>query len=72
MVLDHGRDHPSRWAAVASIAEKIGCSAHTLLGWVRPRSMAVGCDYLLDRRGFCLWLFPQPRHYRVVALIPGN
>jgi len=31
MVLDHENDHPSRWAAVSSIAEKIGCSAHTLL-----------------------------------------
>ena len=26
MVLYHERDYPSRWATVASIAEKIGCS----------------------------------------------
>jgi transposase len=30
MVADHERDYPSRWAAAVSIAEKIGCAAHTL------------------------------------------
>ncbi len=35
MVLDHEGDHSSRWAAITSIAEKIGCSGHTLLEWVK-------------------------------------
>lgn len=35
MVLDHEADHPSRWAAVQSVAGKIGCSPHTLLDWVK-------------------------------------
>ena len=35
MVLDHTGEHPSRWAAVVSIAEKIGCSAQTLNEWVK-------------------------------------
>jgi len=30
MVLEHEKDHPSRWAAVVSIAAKIGCAAQTL------------------------------------------
>ena len=33
MVLDHEKDHASRWAAVVSIAAKIGCAAQTLHGW---------------------------------------
>jgi transposase-like protein len=35
MVLDHEGDYPSRWAAIISVAEKIGCSGHTLLEWVK-------------------------------------
>ena len=34
MVLDHEGDHASRWAAMSSIAAKIGCSPHTLREWV--------------------------------------
>jgi transposase len=30
MVLDHAGEHPSRWAAVSSIATKIGCTPQTL------------------------------------------
>jgi transposase-like protein len=35
MVLDHEGEHPFRWAAALSISAKIGCSAHTLLDWVK-------------------------------------
>ena len=35
MVLDHGGDHASQWAAIGSIAAKIGCTAETLRTWVR-------------------------------------
>ncbi len=34
MVLDHEGDHATRWAAVSSVASKIGCSPHTLREWV--------------------------------------
>jgi transposase-like protein len=33
MVLDHVGDYSSRWAAITSVAEKLGCSGHTLLEW---------------------------------------
>ncbi|AXB80664.1 IS3 family transposase [Novosphingobium sp. P6W] len=42
MVLDHEGDHPSRWAAVTSVAEKIGCSGHTLLEWVKKAEVDSG------------------------------
>jgi len=35
MVLEHQRDHPSQWAAICSIASKIGCTGETLRKWVR-------------------------------------
>lgn len=35
MVLEHGGDHGSQWAAIGSIAAKIGCTAETLRTWVR-------------------------------------
>ena len=35
MVLDHEGEHPSRWAAIMSIAAKIGCTAQTLNEWVK-------------------------------------
>ncbi len=35
LVLEHGGDHASQWAAIGSIAAKIGCTAETLRGWVR-------------------------------------
>ncbi len=35
MVLEHGGDHASQWAAIGSIAAKIGCTGETLRKWVR-------------------------------------
>ena len=35
MVLEHENEHASQWAAITSIAEKIGCAAETLRSWVR-------------------------------------
>jgi transposase-like protein len=42
MVLDHERDHPSRWAAMVSIAEKIGCTAQSLNEWVKKAEVDQG------------------------------
>ena len=37
------RRHASRWAAVSSIAAKIGCTAQTLHEWVKKPSATVVC-----------------------------
>jgi transposase-like protein len=35
LVFEHEGEHDSQWAAIGSIAAKIGCTAETLRGWVR-------------------------------------
>ena len=35
LVQEHRGEYPSLWAAIASIAPKIGCVPQTLHGWVR-------------------------------------
>jgi transposase-like protein len=42
MVLEHAQEYPSRWAAVGSVAAKIGCSAPTLHEWVKKSEVDSG------------------------------
>lgn len=42
MVQEHRGDYSSLWSTVESIAPKIGCSAHTLLEWVRKHEIDTG------------------------------
>jgi transposase-like protein len=42
MVFDHAGDYPSQWAAITSIAAKIGCSTQTLANWVKRAERDAG------------------------------
>src|SRR5271168_3447701 len=42
LVFEHEKDHSSRWAAVTSIAAKIGCTAQSLNEWVKKAEIASG------------------------------
>jgi transposase len=35
LVFEHQGEHESQWAAIGSIASKIGCTGETLRKWVR-------------------------------------
>ena len=35
LVFEHEREHDSQWAAIGSIASKIGCTPETLRKWLR-------------------------------------
>ncbi len=42
LVLEHQAEHESQWAAICSIASKIGCTAETLRKWVRQAEHGQG------------------------------
>jgi len=42
LVFDHAGDYPSQWAAIRSVAEKIGCPVEVLRRWVRQAERDAG------------------------------
>ena len=42
LLQEHEREHASQWAAMQSIASKIGCTAETLRSWVRQAERDAG------------------------------
>jgi transposase-like protein len=60
MVAEHLHEYSSRWAAITSIAAKIGCTAESLRRWVhgseRDSGLTASCDHV--------------RHDRVIGRVP--
>jgi len=66
MVLDHERDYDSQWAAIKSIAEKIGCTSETLRKWLRQAERDSGKRPRLNK-----FRMP-PRTERAVTRLSGS
>ena len=44
MVYEQREHHESQWAAIESVAEKIGCTAQTLRNWIAKAEGKAGAD----------------------------
>ena len=68
MVLEHEGEHASRWAAVSSIAAKIGCTAQTLSDWVKKSEIDNGGRAGLSNAQMILGFLSDPEeNYRLTT-----
>ena len=51
MVFEHEKEYPSQWAAISSIAPKIGCTPETLRTWIRQAEAKPRDTSRNDQRG---------------------
>jgi transposase-like protein len=75
LVVDHAHEHPSQWATIRSVAEKLGSMVEALRRWVRQaerdqgrRLVAVGTT-LRQKVRAAPRTDPSERHYRT-GLLP--
>lgn len=75
MVLEHEKDHPSRWATVCSVAAKIGCTAQTLHEWIMVRGQDLASYQhrrLSENTGAGLTVTDAARGMELIQLAPGD
>jgi transposase-like protein len=84
MVLEQHGKYDAQWAAITSIAEKVGCTAETLRSWVRQAERdggrrvgltteeSVGSPKALSRRPSLPTLSPSPLPRGRLALLGGQ
>ncbi len=75
MVYEQREHHESQWAAIESVAQKIGCTAQTLRNWIAKtgvRAFSTRRQKLsLSSRGlYCAIKHCQPTYTAVVSLKP--
>ena len=51
MVFEHQAEHESQWAAIVSIASKIGCTPESLRQWIRQAEREGGQTCRADEFG---------------------
>ena len=51
MVLDHEGEYASRWAAISSLASKIGCATQTLHAWVKQAEVHAARRRQMSEKG---------------------
>lgn len=42
LVTDHREDYPSEWAAITTVAKRLGMNPETLRNWIRQREIDAG------------------------------
>jgi len=66
LVSEQAKEHPSQWAAICSVAVKIGCTPETLRRWVRQaeRDQGKASGLTTDEREFLKQLQRENRELK--------